>query len=262
MHVLCKPACASISAAEDTTMIDAAVKALRQMLSPPFRTVLLKSVALALALLVLLGIALHRLLVWLASWGEAWAESMLGQLAHAPLLVLSWMLTIAAGLGVAAGAIFLMPAVTGLIASFFSDEIALEVERSHYPDEPVGRPLPVTLAMFEGLKAAVAAIGIYLLAVPFLLVAGLGIIIFFVASAFVLGREYFELAAMRHLPPVEAKQLRIRNHRTVLMAGALIAAFVAIPIVNLATPLFGTALMVHVYKRLTGGAPGKYSAIG
>ena len=31
----------------------------------------------------------------------------------------------------------------------------------------------------------------------------------------------------------------------------LIAVFVSIPIVNLATPLFGMALMVHVHKRLT-----------
>jgi CysZ protein len=250
---LCKPADASISAAEDAIMVDAAVKALAQTLSPPFRTVLLKSVALALALLVLLGIGLHRLLVLLASWGEAWTQSLLGQVAHTLLVVLSWMLTIAAGLGVVAGAIFLMPAVTSLVASFFSDEIALEVERTHYPDEPAGRPLPVARAVFEGSKTAAAAIGIYLLAVPFLLVAGLGVIIFFLASAFLLGREYFELAAMRHVSPVEARQLRIQNQRTVLMAGGLIAAFVAIPIVNLATPLFGTALMVHVYKRLTGG---------
>ena len=34
----------------------------------------------------------------------------------------------------------------------------------------------------------------------------------------------------------------------------LIALFVSIPIVNLATPLFAMALMVHVHKRLSGGA--------
>ena len=32
----------------------------------------------------------------------------------------------------------------------------------------------------------------------------------------------------------------------------LIAAFVSIPIVNLATPLFAMALMVHVHKRMSG----------
>jgi uncharacterized protein involved in cysteine biosynthesis len=35
------------------------------------------------------------------------------------------------------------------------------------------------------------------------------------------------------------------------MAGLLIAAFVSIPIVNLATPIFAMSLMVHVHKRLS-----------
>ncbi|MGE5780601.1 MAG: cysteine biosynthesis protein CysZ, partial [Hyphomicrobiales bacterium] len=36
----------------------------------------------------------------------------------------------------------------------------------------------------------------------------------------------------------------------------LIAAFVSIPIVNLATPLFAMALMVHVYHRITNAKRG------
>jgi uncharacterized protein involved in cysteine biosynthesis len=51
---------------------------------------------------------------------------------------------------------------------------------------------------------------------------------------------------------VEAKLMRRDNAATVFTAGALIAAFVSIPVVNLATPLFGMALMVHMHKRLSG----------
>jgi uncharacterized protein involved in cysteine biosynthesis len=218
--------------------------------------VLLKSAGLALALMVLLGVTLHRLLAWLATTGEAWAESMLGHIAHSSLLVLGWMASIAAGLGIVAGAIFLMPAVTALVAGFFVDEIALEVERTHYPDDPEGHALPVARAAFEGAKTALLAVGIYLLAVPFLLFAGLGVVIFFLATAFLLGREYFELAAMRYATADAARHLRKQNHRMVLMAGALIAAFVSIPIVNLATPLFGIALMVHLHKRLEAANSG------
>jgi CysZ protein len=65
-----------------------------------------------------------------------------------------------------------------------------------------------------------------------------------------LGREYFELAAMRHHPLDKAKQLRRSHQNTVFLAGSLIAAFVLIPIVNLATPLFGMALMVHVHHHI------------
>ena len=231
-------------------MIDAAVKALVQMFSPPFRWVLLKSSGLALGLIVLFAIALHRLLVWLATAGANWVESMFGVSAPAPISIFVWVLSVAAGIGVIVGSVFLMPAVTALLGSFFVDDIALEVERTHYPTEPVGTPLPLPRAVLQGAKTALLAILIYLIAVPFLLVAGAGAVIFFLASAYLLGREYFELAAMRHQPVAQAKRLRQTHQSTVFLAGILIAAFVSIPIVNLATPLFATALMVHVHHRI------------
>ncbi len=231
-------------------MLDAAIKALSQMFSPPFRMVLLKSVGLALILVVLIGVALQRLFVWLATFGEGWAEGLVGPGAHTPLTILGWIFSIAAALGIVAGAIFLMPAVSALVGSFFTDDIALEVERQHYPGEPAGTPVPLARALLEGVKTALLAVGVYLLALPFLLVAGVGVVIFFVATAFLLGREYFELVAMRHHPVAEAKRLRKEHHGTVLVAGLFVAAFVSIPIVNLATPLFGTAMMVHVYRRI------------
>ena len=190
-------------------------------------------------------------MVWFADAGENWAESVLGTSAHMPLTILAWMLSIAAGLGIIVGAVFLMPAVTALVASFFVDEIALEVERTEYPDEPTGVPLPMFTSLLVGVKAALLAVLVYLLAVPFLLFAGFGFVLFFIATAYLLSREYFELAAMRYRPPAEAKAMRKANQSTVFVAGLLIAAFVSIPIVNLATPLFGMALMVHMHKRLS-----------
>jgi uncharacterized protein involved in cysteine biosynthesis len=233
-------------------MLDAAIKALTQMLTPPFRTVLLKSVGLAVALLVVLVIVLSRLLAWLTGAGETWAEGALGPLAHGPLAVLGWVLVIALGFGLVAGAIFLMPAVTALVASFFGDEIADTVERTHYPLDPPGVALPLGRAILEGVKTAALAVGIYLCCAPFLLFAGFGVVLFFFATAWLLGREYFRLAAMRFHPAVDAKMLQRQNEMTVFIAGMFIAGFVSIPIVNLATPLFGTAFMVHMHKRIAG----------
>jgi CysZ protein len=233
-------------------MIAAAVKALSQLPSPAFRAVLAKSIGLALVLITVLAVGLHRLLAWLAESGGFWLEGVLGPAAHTPLNIFLWMMTIAAGFGIVLGAIFLMPAVTALVASFFVDDIAGEVERAYYPNEPPGRPVPPARAFAEGAKTAGLAVLVYLCALPFLLLAGLGAIIFFLATAFLLGREYFELAAMRFRPPAEAKALRKRNAALVFGAGLLIAMFVSVPIVNLATPLFGTALMVHLHKRLSG----------
>jgi uncharacterized protein involved in cysteine biosynthesis len=236
-------------------MLDAAVKALSQILSPPMRSILWRSIGLALVLIVVLAVGLQRLLSWFAVYGEDWAEAMLGPVFHTPLNVLAWIVSIAAGLGVVFGAVFLMPAITSLVASVFVDEVADHVEREHYPAERPGTALPLGLAMTEGVKTASLTILVYLIALPFVFVAGTGFIAFFVATAWLLGREYFELAAMRFRPPAEAKAMRKHNAAIVFTAGLIIAAFVSIPIVNLATPLFGMAFMVHMHKRLSGPRP-------
>jgi uncharacterized protein involved in cysteine biosynthesis len=231
-------------------VLDAALKALGQMPSPAFRAVLFKSVALAVVLIVLLGIGLHRLLAWLADIAEHWSAGALGHFSELPLAILAQIVSIAGAVGIVLGSIFLMPAVTAIVASFYSDEIALAVERNYYPNEPPGAPLPILRALVEGVRTAILAALVYLLSLPFWLFAGFGAIIFFFATAYLLGRQYFELAAMRFHPPYAAKRLREAHRGEVFLAGMLIAAFVSIPLVNLATPLFGTAFMVHIYKRL------------
>ncbi|HWZ36923.1 MAG TPA: sulfate transporter family protein [Bradyrhizobium sp.] len=236
-------------------MIDAAVKAISQILSPPMRSILWRSVGLALVLITVLAIGLQRLLSWLATSGEGWAEAMLGPNFHTTLNVLSWLVSIAAGFGVVIGGIFLMPAITSLIAGVFVDDVADLVEREYYPAEEPGMALPITLATIEGVKIALLTLLVYLVALPFVFVAGAGFLVFFIATAWLLGKQYFELAAMRFRPPAEAKLMRKDNAATVFTAGALIAAFVSIPVVNLATPLFGMALMVHMHKRLSGPRP-------
>jgi uncharacterized protein involved in cysteine biosynthesis len=231
-------------------MLDAALKSLDQTFSPPFRTVLLKSVGLAILFLMAAMAALFHLLEWLSGAGMGWLEGAVGPMAHGPLAVLGWIVAIALGLGLFTGAVLLMPAATALTASFFADEIAERVERSHYPGDPPGTALRLRLAAVEGAKTALLALAVYLCTLPFFLFAGAGAVLFFIATAWLLGREYFELAAMRFHPVVEAKALRRRHRAAVFTAGLFIAGFVSIPVLNLATPLFGTALMVHVHKRM------------
>ena len=233
-------------------MLEDAAKALTQMLSPRLRAVLWKSIGLALALIVVVGVALDRLIEWLVGAGSASAENTLGAHAHLPVTAIAGLLSIAAGLGIVVGSLMLMPAVTAFVASFFADQIAEEVECADYPADPPGAALPLWRAIAEGGKTALLAVVVYVCAAPFLLLAGLGAIIFFLATAWLLGREYFELAAMRFRSPDQAKAMRRRYAAVVYVGGLLIAAFVSIPVVNLATPLFAMALMVHVHKRLSG----------
>jgi CysZ protein len=230
-------------------MFDAAIKALTQMFSPPFRRVLLKSIGLALLMIIFVGIGLNRIFSWMATAGATWAEAGVG--GHTAWQVFAWILSFAATLGIITGAIFLMPAVTAFVGSFFVDEIGDEVERTHYPNETPGTALPLGRALVEGIGTALLTIVVYLCAVPFLFFAGLGLVIMFLANAYLLSREYFLLAAMRFRSPEEAKAMR-RVYRTqIFLAGLLIALFVSVPIVSLATPLFAMAMMVHLHKRLS-----------
>jgi uncharacterized protein involved in cysteine biosynthesis len=235
-------------------MLDDAARALSQMLAPPLRAVLWKSMGIALALIVVVGIALDRLIAWLLGAGGTAVENGLGPHAHTPATIVAWLLSVAAGLGIVAGSIFLMPAVTSFVASFFADEIADAVERENYPFDKPGAAVPLSLALLEGVRTALLAIVVYIAATILLLLAGFGAVIFFLATAWLLGRIYFDLAAMRFCSPADTKALRKRHGGTVYMAGLLIAAFVSVPIVNLATPLFAVSLMVHVHKRLVGRA--------
>ena len=233
-------------------MIDAAFKALAQIFAPPLRRVLLKAVGLALILIVFIGVLLYRLLAAWAETGANWAEQSAGMAPHAVWSALAWLLSIMAGLGIITGALFLMPAVSAFVGSFFVDEVGEAVEREHYPGEPVGRALPFLLALVEGLKVALLALLVYLFSLPFFLVAGLGVIMLFLANSYLLGREYFELAAMRFRSPEEAKAMRKANAVYLFIAGMIIAGFVSIPILNFATPVFAMAFMVHMHKKLSG----------
>jgi uncharacterized protein involved in cysteine biosynthesis len=93
---------------------------------------------------------------------------------------------------------------------------------------------------------------VYIVALPFVLFAGFGILILFFANAYLFGRNFFELAAMRFYPPYEAKLLRQRHAAYAFAGGMLIALFVSVPLLNLATPIFAMALMVRLHKRVVG----------
>ncbi len=232
-------------------MFEAAAKAFFQMFSRPFRRVVLKSIGLALLVLIVLGIALHRILAILIGNGAGWVTGATPAVPQWSWDALAWLLSFAAGLGIVAGALFLMPAVTAFVGTFFVDEIADLVESAHYPNEPPGQALSFRRALIEGIKTGLIAIAIYVCCAPLLLFAGLGFIALFIANAYLLGREYFLLAAMRFRSPAEARGLRRLHRSAVFLAGMMIALLVSIPVLNFVTPIFAMAFMVHMHKRLS-----------
>jgi len=229
-------------------MIDAAIKALSQLFTPALRRVLLKAIGLALLMIVIIGIVLNRVFSSLAETGATWAEQTSGVAPHGAWQALAWLMSVMASLGIITGGLLLMPAVAAFVGSFFVDEVGDAVERDSYPAEAPGRALPLFRALIEGVKFALLALAVYFCAFPFIFFAGIGIIVLFLANSYLLGREYFELAAMRFRPPAEAKT----HAAYIFTAGMTIAVFVSIPLVNLATPVFAMAYMVHIHKCMSG----------
>jgi len=214
-------------------MVHAAALAFRDIFAPPFRAVLLKSLALTLGLLA----ALWALLQWLAV-----------ELVESPWPWLDTAISILSGVGLVVGLAFLIAPVTAAFAGLFLDEVAEIVERTHYSAEPVGRPLPLSRAIPTSLRFVSIVLLVNLIALPLVFVVGFGFLIFLFANAYLLGREYFELAAVRHQDESSARRLRVRYSVRIFLAGLLIAAFIAVPVLNLLGPLFATAFMVHVQK--------------
>jgi CysZ protein len=225
-------------------VFDAAISALRQLFSQEFRSVFFKTLGLTILALIALWFGLKEVFDWFAL---PYIDALLP---NAPSWA-GWFSLIAAllaGLGIAVGLAFLIAPVTALIAGLFLDDIAETVERESYPQEPAGQALPTIRAAILSLKFFGIVVLGNLLALLLLLIPGVNIIAFFVVNGYLLGREYFEFAAMRFRSEDDAKALRRENGGQVFLGGLVIAAFLAVPFLNLLTPLFAASMMVHLHK--------------
>jgi CysZ protein len=216
-------------------MLAAAGQAFQELFTPPFRAVLWKCVAFTIGLLIVLIVAVEWTFSHFVQW-PGWIET-----------AIEWL----GGLALVVGSIFLIPPVTSLVAGLYLDDIAAEVERAAYPSDPPGKELATLPAIGFALKFFLVVLAVNILALFLLLIPGVNLIAFYLGNGYLLGREYFELAAMRHMPSDEAKQLRKANRVTVLMCGLIIAGVASVPILNLITPLFATAFMVRIFKGLS-----------
>jgi len=216
-------------------MFESAIQAFGETFSPPLRRILLKSLGLAFLLLIVLGMVLQATITHLVTLPYPFDMA----------------LAIFTALGMIAGAIYLMPVITSLVAALFFDEIAEQVERRNYLSDPAGNALPITTSTllslrFFGLVLLVNLFGLLLLIIP-----GVNVGVFFIANGYLLGREYFELAAMRFRSIEDARALRRANSLRVFLCGLIIAGVVIVPILNLITPVFATAFMVRMYKMIS-----------
>jgi CysZ protein len=221
-------------------LVQSAFAAWRQVLSRPFRRILVLSLGLTIALLALVWFGLTRTLSYY----------MAGHPLSTDYPVLDGFVYFLAGAGLFVALAYVLPAVSALVAGYFLDDAAEIVERTDFPGDRPGTPLSVGRALLYGLRFAGLSLLVNVAALTLFFVPVVNVAVFFGANAYLLGREYFEMAAGRFRPMEEAAQLRAEHRGTVFLAGMMMAGLVLVPIANLLTPLFGVALMVHVHKRV------------
>lgn len=225
-------------------IFDAARTAALELLSPPFRAVFLKTFGLTLLALVALWLGLTSLLEWLAL---PWLQTLLPGIPSWA----GWLGGIIAAIALAFGMALLIAPVTAVVAGLFLDDIAEVVERTDYPGDPTGRAMPALRSLVLSARFLGVVILGNIVALLLLLVPGVNIAAFFIVNGYLLGREFFEFAAMRFRGEDEARALRRHYAGTVFLAGLLIAAFLSVPLLNLLTPLFAAAMMVHLHKAIS-----------
>lgn len=215
-------------------MIRAFARAFAQLGDPKILRILVISVALSALVFVALAIGIDLLLTW------QWLHDL-----PAVARIVQALGTIAT----LVAAFFLFPVVVSVMLGLFLESVAEAVEERYYP----GLPPPRGVGLLAGIWASVLFLGkallVNLVLLVFLLVPALYPLVWLFVNAYLIGREYFELVALRRLPLGEARRLR-RQHRLAAMLGGLggILLFM-LPVINLLAPVLLTMVMVHACQR-------------
>jgi len=224
-------------------------KALGQTGDRRFRKVLFLGIGLTIALLV----TVYAGFLWLlqASVGDEAIIPLIGEVTWLDDL-LSW----SSILVMMILSIFLMVPVASAITSMFLDEVAQAVEDRHYPHLPAATKVPLGEAIkdtinFLGILIAANTVALIIYVIP--IFTPFSLFIFWGLNGFLLGMEYFTLAAMRRVGRLGAKDLRRKHRMTIWGAGTLMAIPLSLPLVNLVIPILGAATFTHIFHGLTGG---------
>ncbi|WP_347864807.1 EI24 domain-containing protein [Planktomarina sp.] len=220
------------------------LKSVAQFDDPKFRRVLWRGMGLTIVLLIaaclLVNFGLNQLL------SSAWAANLIGDQSWLGALI-----NIGGVLFTIALSIWLMVPVTSAIIALFLDEVAQAVEARHYPHLPKQTATKLQDQILVGIRF----LGILLLAnigalILSMIVPLLAPFVFWATNGYLMGREYFQMAAMRRMPRAQAQELYQRHQGSIWTAGILMAIPMSIPLVGLFIPILGAATFTHQFERL------------
>lgn len=216
-------------------MIAALFKALGQLPEPAFRSVVLRTLGWSLLLFVGLLAAAWYGLAATQFVQMQWVETVIDWLGGFAALVI---------------AVLLFPGAAMVIISFLLEDVAVAVEARHYSELGKARTQPVSEALWMGLKFALVTLVLNILVLPLYFVPVVNVFVFGALNGYLLGREYFELVALRRLDAATARRMRRRYRGRLWVAGAVIAFLLGIPLVSWIMPVVAVAFMLHLFEGL------------
>ena len=220
-------------------MISALARAFGQLPDPPFRRVIFRTFLWSVALSVALFLAASWGVTLIQATGIGWLDGAIEFLGATTAFVI---------------AILLFPGLAVIVVGFFLEDIARAVEARYYPNLPEPRHQPLREAVWAATKLAAITVVLNLLILPVYLVPVINVFVFYGLNGYLLGREYFELAALRRTDDADARQMRRRHRTRVFIAGVVITFLLSIPFVNWFMPVIAAAFIVHEFERLRSRA--------
>jgi CysZ protein len=220
------------------SLLATVLQAFRDALAPAQRRALLGSIAATLGVFLGLHAGVSGAIDYVRPERHPWLLWPLEILGNFAVLGLAWLL---------------FPAVATAILSLFLEGVLARLERQHYPTLPPARGMPLGAVLASGARLLGLTVVLNLLALPvYLLIPAINLLLFYGINGYLLGREYFDLVALRRLGGVAAMALWRERRGRWLLAGVSIAALLSLPIVNLAAPLVAAAFMLHLVTEASG----------
>ena len=234
-------------------MIEAFTAAVRQLDDPAIRRVLVRVALWTAAIYVGLAVVLSTIPG--AFDAEAYfADIQTDWIRHTLVWVVGHLVTMLIALAFVAVLWILFVAIVQTVSSFYFEDVIVAVEARHYPKLPKSKSTPLVTQLHASLRFAGKVILLNLLALPFYLIPVVSLVVFLGLNGYLVGREYFELAALRRLDFKAANALRKSQSGRVFGAGVIITALFAVPLVNLLAPVIGAAFMVHIFESMRAPA--------
>ena len=209
------------------------------LLEPDIRTILFKTVILSLFSIIMIVY-----MCWtLFNTHQVFDIWLLG-----PILSWAWGL-----LALIFGAL-LLPPITIIIGSIYSDSIVDHIEKKYYPSRLGMRQIKLSELGFSISKNYCITIIVNILLAPVYLIGTffpiISFLIFYSVNGYLIGKELFETVASRHLEMKDRYLLKKQNNNKVIVGGIIMVGISTIPILNLIAAVLGIVFMTHFFHSL------------